>query len=249
MHRIWPPDAAGLVDQQELERLYGYPAGQRKWLAVNFVASVDGAMELAGRSAGLTNSADRAVYPLGSGLADVILVGASTAIAERFQGIDPDDDLAALRARHGLAPVPPIAVVTSGRSLPVDAPVITDARTPTIVITCAEAPPALRESWSAAGAEVLVTGDAEVDLAEAVEELVERGLGRIHCDGGPRLFGALLEAGLVDELRLTISPLLVSGAAARITRGVGIDPAAVSLDSVLAQDDTLILRYLVKPQA
>jgi riboflavin biosynthesis pyrimidine reductase len=246
MYRIWPPHAAGAVDQHELERLYGYPADQPKWLAVNFVASVDGAVELAGRSAGLTNPADRQVYPLGSGLADVILVGASTAIAEEFRGIDPDDGLAELRTRHGLAPVPPIAVVTSGRSLPADAPVITDVRTPTIVITCATAPRALRESWAAAGAEVLVAGEADVDLAAAVEGLAERGLARIHCDGGPRLFGALLEAGAVDELRLTLSPLLVSGAADRIARGVGIDPAAVSLDSVLAQDDTLMLRYLLK---
>jgi hypothetical protein len=105
MYRIWPPEAAGDVDRQEVERLYGYP--RSKWLAVNFVSSADGAVEIGGRSQGLSNSADRAVYPLGSKLADVILVGARTAIVEEFTGIKPDDELVEMRERHGLAPVPP----------------------------------------------------------------------------------------------------------------------------------------------
>jgi len=47
---------------------------------------------------------------------------------------------------------------------------------------------------------------------------------RIDCEGGPRLIGALLAAGLVDELRLTISPMLVVGTAGRITNGPLIRP-------------------------
>lgn len=245
MYRLWPPDEAGNVDRAELERLYGYPEGESKWLAVNFVSSVDGAVEVAGRSGGLTNAADREVYPLGSKLADVILVGSNTAVIEEFRGIEPDEDQAELRERHGLAPIPRIAVVTSGRTLPPDAPVITDTQVPTIVITSGSAPRELREQWEAAGAEVVLAGETEVDLAAATAALQQRGLRRIHCDGGPRLFGSLLEAGAVDELRLTISPLLVSGTADRIAKGAGIDPARLSLASVLAQDDTLLVRYLV----
>jgi riboflavin biosynthesis pyrimidine reductase len=246
MYRIWPPEAAGDLDRQELERLYGYPGDRRTWLAVNFVSSADGAVTIAGRSRGLSNSADRAVYPLGSGLADVIMVGARTAMVEEFTGIIPDEELLELRKRHGLAPVPPIAVVTSGHSLPPDAPVITDVRTPTIIITCAAVPHELQDAWTAAGADLLIAGAEKVDLAEAVERLAVGGLRRVHCDGGPKLFGELLKAGVVDELRLTLSPLLVSGAAARIASGAVIDPAVLSLDSVLAEDDTLIMRYLIK---
>jgi riboflavin biosynthesis pyrimidine reductase len=246
MYRIWPPEAAGEVDRAELERLYGYPRDRAKWLAVNFVSSADGAVTIAGRSRPLSNEADRAVYPLGSKLADVIMVGARTAIIEEFTGITTDDDLLELRERHGLAPVPPVAVVTSGHSLPADAAVITDVRTPTTVITCASAPPELRDAWAAAGANVLIAGENQVDLARAVDGLAERGLGRVHCDGGPTLFGALLQAGAVDELRLTISPLLVSGAAGRIASGAAIDPAALRLDSALAENDTLIMRYLIE---
>lgn len=244
MRRIWPGDDPHDVEDAELEQLYSYPADHR-WLVVNFVSSVDGAVTLDGRSGGLSNPADRRVYELGGGLADVVLAGASTAIAERWRGIRPDERTAELRRRHGLAPIPPIAVVTTGRSLPPDAPVITDTLVPTIVVTANIAPPATRDAWTEAGASVVVAGEETVDLAAALDALAEHGLRRIDCEGGPRLFGSLLSAGLVDELRLTISPLLVSGAADRIAVGAGVDPAALRLASVLAEDDTLMLRYLL----
>lgn len=245
MHRIWPPQHHGPVEHADLERLYDYPATNSAWLAVNFVASADGAMNIAGRSAGLTNSVDRQVYPLGADLADVILVGASTAIIEQFGRIEPSEETLQLRKRHGLVPVPPIAVVTTGASLPAAPPVLTDVGTPTIVLTCAAAPVERQQAWQAAGAQVLVAGDDTVDLAGAVQALAERGLRRIHCDGGPRLFAALVAAGVVDELRLTLSPQLVAGTSGRITSDTDIDPTALTLDSVLAEGDTLLLRYLL----
>ena len=61
--------------------------------------------------------------------------------------------------------------------------------------------------------------------------------------GGPSLFGSLAEAGLVDELRLTVAPFLVSGKAGRIARGAGMDPAHMELLSVVAGQDTLLVRY------
>jgi riboflavin biosynthesis pyrimidine reductase len=244
MRLVWPGEEPHDVDDAELERLYDYPAGGR-WLVVNFVSSADGAVTLDGRSGGLSNPADRRVYELGGGLADVVLAGAHTAMAEKWRGIRPNERTAALRARRGLSEVPPIAVVTTGRSLPPDAPVITDTLVPTIVITANIAPPATRDAWAEAGATVLVAGEESVDIAAAVDALGERGLRRIDCEGGPRLFGSLLAARLVDELRLTISPLLVAGTADRIAVGTGLDPAALRLASVLAEDDTLMLRYLL----
>jgi riboflavin biosynthesis pyrimidine reductase len=121
--------------------------------------------------------------------------------------------------------------------------VLTDTLVPTIVFTCAAAPAELRAAWSAAGADVVVTGQDAVDLAAVVRELGERGLNRINCMGGPSLFGSLAEAGLVDELRLTVAPFLVSGKAGRIARGAGMDPAQMELLSVVAGQDTLLVRY------
>lgn len=242
MKQLWPTNEPAELGEAELEQLYRYP---EQWVAVNFVSSVDGAVELAGRSAGLSTAPDRVVYQLGSDLADAVLLGAGTATIEQFHGIRPDEQTSQRRTRHGLSPVPPIAVVTSGDSLPANAPVLTDVLTPSIVLTCEAAPAAARQAWADAGAIVLTVGYEAVDLPRAVAALGERGLTRIDCEGGPHLFGGLLAAGLVDELRLTLSPMLLSGTADRIAVGTSIDPARLTLASVLTDADSLLLRYLV----
>jgi riboflavin biosynthesis pyrimidine reductase len=226
MRQILPPQDAGELGDEQLERLYRYPAA--RWLAVNFVSSADGAVALHGRARELSDEPDRKVLRLGSDLADVLLVGATTAMVEEFRGVHPDERTAARRKRHGLAPIPPTAVVTTGRSLPADAPVVTEAPVPSIVITTAAVPERRREAWTAAGATVLVAGEHGVDLRLA------------------HLFGSLLAAGLVDELRLTVSPTLVSGVAGRIATGADIDPARLELLSVVAEGDTLMVRYGVR---
>lgn len=240
MRRIWPPQHTGELDDAALEELYGYPAG--RWLAVNFVSSADGAVELGGRARALSNEPDQRVLRLGSDLADVLLVGATTAMVEEFRGVHPDAQTAARRERHGLAPIPPTAVVTTG-SLPVDAPVLTEAPVPSYVITTASAPEHKREAWAATGATVVVAGEHRVDLRSAVDALAAAGLEHVDSEGGARLFASLLAAGVVDELRLTVSPLLVAGAAGRIAAGVDIDPAQLELLSVVAESDTLLVRY------
>jgi riboflavin biosynthesis pyrimidine reductase len=244
MRRIWPPQDAGELDDEQLEQLYGYPAS--RWLCVNFVASADGAVSLHGRARELSNEPDQRVLRLGSDLADVLLVGATTAMVEEFRGVHPDDETAARRARHGLAPIAPTAVVTTGRSLPEDAPVVTEAVVPTFVITTEAAPERKRAAWAAAGATVVVAGEREVDLRLAVDTLAGHGLRRVDSEGGAQLFGALLAAGVVDELRLTVSPTLVSGVAGRIATGVEIEPARLELLSVVAESDTLMVRYGVR---
>lgn len=244
MQLIWPDDQARVLDEDAVEQLYGYPAGQ-KWTVINFVSSADGAVEVNGRAAGLSSATDRQVLQLGSDLADVLLVGATTAMVEGFHGVQPGPRTAQRRRRQGLSDIPPVAVVTTGESLPADAPVVTEAEVPTIVITCAAAPEVTCRAWRAAGAEVVIAGDETVDPPQAIDALLTRGLRRIDCEGGPHLFGSLLSAGMVDELRLTVSPLLVSGAASRIAAGAGIEPINLELASVLAETSTLMLRYLV----
>ncbi|MFC7342271.1 dihydrofolate reductase family protein [Saccharopolyspora griseoalba] len=243
MRQIWPEPGPEL-DHAQLEDLYTYPAADRRWLAVNFVSSADGAVEAGGTARALSNPPDRAVLQLGSDLADVVLVGATTAMVEGFRGVHPSAETLEIRRRRGLADIAATAVVTTG-SLPGDAPAIAEAATPTFVLTCESAPRARQKAWKETGAEVIVAGEQEVDLAVAVGELVDRGMRRIDCEGGPHLFGALLSAGVVDELRLTVSPLLVSGAASRIAAGTPLDPVDLELASVLAEDGVLLLRYLV----
>lgn len=244
MRQLWPSTVE--LSDRDLEELYRYPDSDSPWVVANFVASVDGGIELRGRSAGLSTAPDRVVYKLGSDLSDVVLLGARTATVEEFHGVRPDEQTRRRRLDHGLSAVPPIAVVSTGDSLPADAPVLTDVLIPSIVLTCSSAPAATRQAWSAAGATVITAGDDAVDLPAAIAALAERGLTRVDCEGGPHLLGAMLSAALVDELRLTVSPLLLSGGADRLAVGSPIEPAGVTLASALLEDDSLMLRYLVR---
>ena len=202
-----------------LASLYAYPEG-RTWVTANFVSSVDGAVSVDGRSAGLGSPADKQIFSLGRQLADVVLVGAGTVLIEGYRPA-------------GL----PIAVVTARGTLTPDLPLFTDAAKPPIVITCAAAqlPPL--------PAEVIVAGDDEVDLLVAVAELAARGLHKINLEGGPQLFGTMVAEGLVDALNLTVSPLLAVGDSSRIAHGAVIPPLDLTLASVLKADDVLLLRY------
>ncbi|NUT48540.1 MAG: pyrimidine reductase family protein, partial [Saccharothrix sp.] len=151
---LWPPRADELTDA-ELERLYDYPAGlDRPWVQVNFVSSVDGAVSVAGRSGGLGNEADHKVFMLGRDLCDVVLVGAGTALVEGYQGVKAGEVRASRRARLGLAPVPPIAVVTGRCSILPTSPLLTSTAVPPIVLTTRAAPRERREALAAAGADV-----------------------------------------------------------------------------------------------
>lgn len=248
MQLLWPPGSRDAISDAELEALYRYPLGPAAgtWLAVNSVTSIDGAIELEGRSAGLSTPPDRRVYQLGSDLADVVLLGAGTAHAEQYPGLRPSAASAERRRRHGLEPVAPLAVVSSGHSLPADAPALVDVITPSIVVTCAAAGADQHEAWRRAGARVIVAGDRDVDLATAVDELAAIGLRRIDCEGGPRLVGHLLARDLVDELRLSISPMVVAGAASRVASSSEPlpAPARFSLASLLLGEDTMLTRYL-----
>ena len=240
---LWPNN--GEIDDTELQDLYDYPPElDRPWVQVNFVSSLDGSVSVAGRSDGLSGPADKKVFALGRTLADVILVAAGTAVAEGYRGVKTSQTRTDVRRALGLAPIPPIAVVTPSCSIPADSPLFTDTEVPTIVITTSSAPVERRQAVAEAGADVVAAGDDEVHLPTAMTALDERGLRRVTCEGGPHLFGALIAADLVDQLCLTVSPLLAGGDAGRISVGpVPAAPRDMALVSALCEDDFLMLRY------
>lgn len=231
------PDRDGLVDA------YAYP-DDGAWLRTNFVASVDGATaDKHGRSAGLSPAVDRYVFALLRSLADVILVGAGTARQERYAPVRLDEVDSALRTSLGLAPLPRIAVVSASLDLP-PALIRTDlAGRSTIVITTSSAP-AERLAAIEATCDVLVAGDHTVDAERIPAALSERGLRRINCEGGPSLFGSLLEADVVDEACVTLAPVLTAGDAARIAHGNVPVERTLRLGHLLYEDDVLLARYV-----
>jgi riboflavin biosynthesis pyrimidine reductase len=241
MRKIFP-EAGGELDLFGLAEAYAYP--RERWLRANFVSSADGAAYVDGLSGGLSSPADKQVFGILRVLADVVLVGAGTARAEEYKPARRRDSLASLRA--GRPAAPPIALVTRTLGLNLASPLFTeappDART--IVITCAASDADLRAE-TAKVADVIVAGDEAVDLAAALGVLRDRGLHRVLFEGGPRLFGDLAAAGLVDELCLSLSPMLAGPGAARIIDGAHLAAARpLALTQVLAADDGfLFCRY------
>lgn len=234
---------APAVDDTGLARLYGYPAN--RWLRANMVASADGAASLDGRSGGLSSPGDRHLFWLLRGLADVVLVGAGTARAESYRPSRSKDSWEPLGLREGRPAAPPLALVSRSLDLDPGSPVFTDAPAGarTIVITCGAAPAGARAELERV-ADVIVAGDTLVSLKEALGALEDRGLGRVLCEGGPLLLGQLAAAGLLDELCLTVSPLLAGPGAPGIVAGSPFPARGLALAHVLEDDGTLFCRYV-----
>jgi riboflavin biosynthesis pyrimidine reductase len=229
----------------DLAGLYAYPPGP--WLRANMVASADGAASLSGASAGLSSSADRHVFALLRTLADVILAGAATVRTERYAPVRPRELWSHLR--EGRAPTPPIAVVSARLDLDPTSRLLADSppHARTIVITGGASPPD-RRAELASRADVIVAGDQDVDLKAAVEALAERGYQRILAEGGPHLLAQLLAVGLLDELCLTVAPLMTGPVAGRIVAGTLAPerPLPLTLAHVIDADDFLLCRYVRK---
>ena len=189
------------------------------------IASIDGATAVAGVSGGLGGPADQALFAVLRSQADVVLVAAGTVRAEHYGPL-----------------AVPMAVLSRSCRLDWDSLLFTAAITPPIVVTVAEAP-ALERKKAADLADVIIAGERDVDLAAALGALAERGYARVLAEGGPTLNGQLAAAGLLDELCLTVSPLLAGGGAKRILAGPALPSGSGwQIRSLCEQDGFLFLR-------
>ena len=239
MHRLEPAGPA------ELAEAYAYPDTE-PWLRANMVASVDGAATDGARTEGLGGPADRRLLSLLRALADVVIVGAATVRAEGYGPVRPREWWGDLRKDR--TPAPPLAIISRSLDFDFEAPVFTEAITPTIVVTCPSAP-VERVRACEKRAEVITTGGEWADAADAaaaLDALAERGLVRQLTEGGPRLLAEFAAAERVDELCLTMSPQLTAGDAARVLNGPAIPPMPLRLGHVLEEDDFVFLRYVRK---
>lgn len=236
---LWPVPRAELTDEQLLQ-LYTPPVGP--WLRMNFISSLDGAVTRDGLSGGLGDEADHRVFELLRRWADVVLLGAGTARTEGYGAMRLPAEAERWRVEQGLAPQPAFALVTRRLDLDPASPLFTDAPVTPLLFTVSDAPADRRAALSEV-AEIVDAGETVVDPAVVRAQLESRGHRRIHSEGGPTLFGAFLEAGVVDELCLTLAPTLEAGSAQRITQAPQSAPTAMELAGVLRGGDELLLRY------
>jgi riboflavin biosynthesis pyrimidine reductase len=199
VRRILPVPGPGDDGSVDLEMLYQVPrerVGDRPWVGLCMIASLDGSTVVAGRSGGLGNATDSRVLGALRRAADVVLVGARTVRAE---GYGPPTQ-PALR----------IGVVTA-RGVDTDTELFASGAG--FLVLPDDGPPA------PAGIAVVRAGQGRVDVGVAVRRLgtVVETPRFVQCEGGPHLNGSLLAADLVDELDLTVSPVLVGGDGPRPT--------------------------------
>lgn len=210
--------------EEDLAAAYAPPAGADSWLRVNFVSTVDGAATGAdGRTGSINTAADHRVFALLRRISDAVVVGAGTLREEGYGVTDR-----------------PLIAVSRRADVPEK---LRDAPTGSVLLATWAGADCLDQARSILGADqVLVTGERQMDLAAMRAQLVDRGLRRLLSEGGPHLFHSLLEAGVVDEVDLTVAPLLVAGGGPRITAGEGLEvPLAPKL--LLEEDGTLLGRW------
>ena len=214
---------------------------------VNMVASADGAIAVDGLSGGLGGEGDSLVFGAMRASCDWILAAAGTVRAERYRIPRPTPEVAAVRRRTGRSPAARLAVVTASVDLDPDLPLFADRRAEEHkpVIVTGATPPADRVGALDGRAEWAHLPMDRPTPEAVLSALDERGASVVLAEGGPSFNGQLVDAGLVDELCLSISPHLVGGPSSRIVTGSLRDTALdLHLDRQLEHDGTLFARYV-----
>jgi riboflavin biosynthesis pyrimidine reductase len=240
--RLLFPEPVEAVDAAELYADVPIVAG-RPSVRLNMIVSVDGGTSWNGISGALGGPADKRLFVVLRSLCDMVLVASGTMRAEHYGPAVLSPDVQRARLGRGQRAVPPIAVVSRSCAFDWDSPFFAAATERPIVITVAQVDEA-RRAAAAQVADVIIAGESDVDMVAAVDALGQRGAATILAEGGPTLNGQLAEAHLLDELCLTLAPLLASGDAKRIVAGsplAELDP--LHLVSLCEDDDYLFLRY------
>lgn len=230
------------LDDDALRALLAYPEGlQRPLLRANFIASIDGAVTYDGSGRKLGTATDRRVFRRLREVADVVLVGASTATSAPYLDMGLSADAQAWRLGHGLAPAQPVAVVSSRAVVPT---ALLQATVPPIVLVSAHADREARAALARSAACVVELPGPLVSSADIRAALGDMGLLRVLVEGGPTLFSRLVADDEIDELCLTTSPMMVVGPARRIAASASHTAVPMVRRGILTGDDgTLIVRW------
>ncbi len=234
------PEATALELLAEVRPRERAPA-KRPFVFVNMVSTIDGRAQVRGRTGELGEEADLEMLLELRALADAVLIGTGTL---RVVGYGRPVGAEAGRARReaaGLSADPTAVLLSRGLALPWDAGLFAAPEQPVLVYTAEGAEGEPPET----AAPVEIVRLPQPTPAAALADLRKRGVAALLCEGGPTLNSALLGAGLVDELFLTVAPVITGEAdAIRIVEGDGL-PAAVRARPVwvLRARGELFLRY------
>lgn len=214
------------------------------WVMANMVGGLDGSAAIGGRVSALSTAPDAALFTAMRTLADVVLVGAETIRREGYGALTLPAHRVEARVAQGRPAAPRLAVVSRSLNLDWSGRAFIDPALEgrAVVITCEAADPdRLQEAREVA--DVIMAGDKRVEPALALRELAERGHRVVLSEGGPTWLGELVAGGHLDELCLTISPLMGGDMLPVSVTPPGAPVVRLSLRHVLREGDTLFLRY------
>jgi riboflavin biosynthesis pyrimidine reductase len=214
------------------------------WVMAHMVGGLDGSAAVGGRVGALSDAPDAELFRLMRALADVVMVGAQTVRAEGYGAVKLMPEQIEARVALGKSATPPLAVVSRSLDLDWSAKAFTGPppESRTLVITCASADPQrIRQAGEVA--EVVIAGDERVDPALALRKLSELGHRMVLCEGGPTWLGQLVAADLLDELCLSVAPIMGGDALPVSVSPPQAPLVRFRLEHVLRDGDTLFLRY------
>ena len=226
-----------LADVRPRERAHD----DRPFVYVAMISTVDGRAAADGRSAALGDDADLEMLLELRTLADAVLIGTGTLRAEGYARLIRNPERRARRRAAGMADDPLAVLITRGFEIPWEAGLFQAPEQPVLICTGAEGEP------PGVPAPVEVVHMQQPTLAGLLGELRSRGIRSLLCEAGPTLHGALQREGLIDELFLTVAPLLTGDPDEPAIVAGGRLPAAVDLrlEAVLRHGSELFLRYAV----
>lgn len=216
----------------------------RPWVLANMVSGLDGSTAIDGRVGALSSPTDRQLFVDLRSVADVVLVGAETVRRERYGPVVLSPERRRQRADRGRPTLPRLAVVSRSLGFDLDAQLFRPGPdgSPPIVVTCEASSSDARARLSEL-AEVIVAGADRVEPLLALQALAEAGHQVVLCEGGPSLLGELLAEGVVDELCLTLAPIVGGDPLPVAVMPPTASTADFCLGHVLEADGNLFLRY------
>ena len=228
-------DAGGLLEGWDPNADTGLG---RPRLALNFAVTADGSTTLAdGKSGGIGDEGDLFLFRALRDRVDAVMAGTSTIAVEGYRRIIPDEKRRAEREARGLQGDALAVTVSRSGVLPLDAPIFGDEDQKLIAFV----PPG-GSGFTRPGLE-----EEELDPVTPVavmERLWAKGVRSVLCEGGSKLASSLIAAGLVDDVFLTIAPVLAGGADQGMVSGAPLDMAVdMQLAHVAERDGSLFVRW------
>jgi riboflavin-specific deaminase-like protein len=240
MRRLVPDPGPTTVEEQlDTYRPWEEQPGERPFVALNFVSTVDGRATIAGRSGPIGSDTDTEMLGRLRCRFDAVMIGAGTMRVERYGRLASKQETRKRREEIGLNPDPLMVIVSGRLDLPWDAPLFTAGEGRLLILTASEAEPPETPTPIQ-----VQRHEGAVNLSEALRDLRrEHGVRALLCEGGPHLHEQLQANGLVDELFLTIAPKLSGGEAPRILEGPLPGVVDMELAWLLEENSELFARY------